>query len=120
MSEDRNAHLWTWITTLLCSLYIVWLAYQLGSWVGRYEKVLPELGVRLPGVTVFVTGLSKYRLFSVAGVLILGLVLKEFLVKRSQVRRAITFIVFMAVSWFRLFYLDAILKPLVQILDKIG
>jgi hypothetical protein len=120
MNEDRDAHLWTTITTLLCSLYIVWPAYQLGNSMSQFRKLLPNLGVRLPGATVFVAGLSTSTYFLGAGVLIAGLVLKEFLVKRSQVRSSITLIVFMAVGWFHFFCMDAILKPLVETIDKLG
>jgi len=53
-------------------------------------------------------------------VLIAGLILKEKKVPKIVARFAITMIVFMAVTWFVGFVIDAMYKPLFEILDKIG
>lgn len=69
---------------------------------------------------MFVTGLSRWLLLLAGTLLVAGLVAKELLIRSSAVRQFITFIVFMGVGWFSFFCLDAILKPMIEIMNKIG
>jgi len=116
--SDNGRYL-TRITTAFCCCYIAWVAYHLGDWVRAFIPLF-EGATNMPPVTRFVTSLPKNALLAVGFLLIAGLVIKEFLVKSPAVRTTVTFLVFMAVSWFTLFCLDAILLFMREILEKIG
>ncbi|HEV3457180.1 MAG TPA: hypothetical protein VHG32_11525 [Thermoanaerobaculia bacterium] len=78
------------------------------------------LGTSIPRATRFVTGLPQSVLFVAGTLLVAGLAAKEVLIRSTAVRQTITFIVFMSVDWFTVFCQDAILKPLVEIMHRIG
>jgi hypothetical protein len=118
--EDRLARRLSWLTTFFCSLYVEWTAFHLGTWMGSFGSLLRGIDGPLPPTTLFAAGLSKGVLLVAGTLLVAGLVAKEFLVRRTDVRHVITFMVFMSVSWFSRFCVDAIYKPLLEIIDKLG
>jgi len=120
MEEDRRTRLLSWVTTLFCSLYVGWMSYTLGRSVGAFEPIFRGLGASLPPTTRFVIGLSQSALLVAGTLLVAGLVAKELLLRSAAVRHVITFMVFMSVGWFYFFCLDAVYKPMIDILHKLG
>jgi hypothetical protein len=119
MDEERRARLLSWITTISCCLYVEWMSYTLGSWVGAFAPLFRGLGGP-PSTTQFVTSLPKSVLLEAGTLLVAGLVAKELLIRSTAVRQFITFMVFISVGWFSFFCLDAIYKPLIEVMNKIG
>jgi hypothetical protein len=120
MDAERRSRLLSWITTIFCSLYVEWMSYALGSWVGAFRPLFRGLGGPIPPTTMFVTGLTKSVLIEAGTLLVTGLVAKELLLRSTAVRQFITFMVFMSVGWFSFFCLDAIYKPMIDIFNKLG
>jgi type II secretory pathway component PulF len=106
--------------TLLCAGYVAWICYVIGMRVPTFASLLAGLGREIPAVTKFVLALAEWPIYVVGLVLIAGLILKEKLVKKIVARFAITIIVFIMVAWFSGFAIDAMYKPLFEILDEIG
>ena len=117
---DEQANRWSWITTLLCAAYVAWICYVIGTRVPAFAKLFAGLGGEMPPVTTFVIALANWPIYVVGLIVIAGLILKEKLVTKIVVRFAITMIVFMIVAWFGGFAIDAMLKPMFEILKKIG
>lgn len=118
--DDRRARRMTWLTTIICSLYVEWMAYHLGSATSAFGKLFAGLADPLPPSTAFVVGLSPVILLAVGTLIVAGLVAKEFLIKEADIRHVVTFVTFMGVGWFFYWCLMAIYKPLVDVLHKIG
>jgi hypothetical protein len=118
--DDRRARRMTWLTTILCSLYVEWMAYHLGSVTGVFGKLFEGLADPLPPITAFVMGLSPVILLAAGTLVVAGLVAKEFLIKEADVRHVVTVVTFMCVDWFFYWCLYAFYKPLADILHKIG
>lgn len=117
---DEQANRWSWVTTLLCAAYVVWICYVIATRVPAFAKLFLGMGGEIPFVTRFVLFLATGPIYVVGLILIAGLILKENLVKKIVARFAITMIVFMTVAWFGGFALDAMLKPMFEVLEKIG
>ena len=115
-----NARFLTGLTTAFCCLYVAWLSYHLGIWAEGVKPLLSGLGGPLPQATLFVQGLRKSVILAAGLSFIIGLLAKEFLVKSPAVRNAITFLVFMAITWFAYFCLSAILESFMDIMRKVG
>jgi ascorbate-specific PTS system EIIC-type component UlaA len=117
---DEQANRWSWATTLLCAAYVVWICYVIATRVPAFASLFAGMGGELPAVTAFMLALAKWPIYVVGLILIAGLILKEKLVKVIVVRFAITMIVFMMAAWFGGFALDAMYKPMFEVLEKIG
>lgn len=117
---DEQASRWSWAATLFCAGYVAWICYVIGHRVPTFASLLAGLGREIPPVTTFILELAKWPIYVVGIVLIAGLILKERLVKKIVIRFAITIIVFILVAWFSGFAIDAMYKPLFEILDEIG
>lgn len=117
---DEQANRWSWATTLLCAAYVAWICYVIGTRVPAFASLFAGLGGEIPFVTRFVLMLATGPIYIVGLVLIAVLILKEKLVKKIVARFAITIIVFMMVAWFSGFAIDAMYKPMFEILEKIG
>jgi hypothetical protein len=118
--DDRRSRRLSWLTTILCSLYVEWMAYHLGSFTGALGPVLQGLGTTIPPSTAFVAGLSQGILLIAGTLVVAGLVAKEFFIKEAGVRHVVTFVTFMCVDWFCYWCLMAIYQPLVDVMHKIG
>jgi len=118
--EDRGNRLLTGITTAFCCCYMAWLSYNLGLWLRSFARLFEGLAGPPPSVTAFVLGIPSTALLVAGALLIAGLVAKEFLVKNPSLRTTITFLVFMAVTWFTYFCLGSVVSLMKEVLDKIG
>jgi hypothetical protein len=118
--DDRRARRMTWLTTIICSLYVEWMAYHLGAFTGTFATLLQGLAAPLPPNTAFVVGLSRSILLAAGTLVVAGLVAKEFLIKEADVRHVTTFVTFMVVDWFFYWCLNAVYQPLIDIIHKIG
>jgi|tagenome__1003787_1003787.scaffolds.fasta_scaffold19128276_1 hypothetical protein len=118
--DDRRARRLSWLTTILCSLYVEWMAYHLGTLTGTFATLFQGIGGTLPSSTAFVVGLSPGILLAAGTLIVAGLVAKEFFIKEAGVRHVVTFVTFMCVGWFFYWCLMAIYKPMIDIMHKIG
>lgn len=118
--DDRRARRLSWLTTIICSLYVEWMAYHLGKFTGSFGHVFDGVGAPLPHNTVFVLSLSPIILLAAGALIVAGLVAKEFLIEEADVRHVATIVTFMCVSWFFYWCLMAIYQPLMDIMKKIG
>lgn len=118
--DDRRARRLSWLTTIICSLYVEWMAYHLGTFTGTFATLFQGIGGTLPPNTAFVVGLSLGMFLAAGTLVVAGLVAKEFLIKDTGVRHVVTFVTFMCVDWFCYWCLMAIYKPLVDVVHKIG
>jgi hypothetical protein len=118
--DDRRARRMTWLTTIICSLYVEWMAYHLGAFTGTFGTLFQGLGGPLPPNTAFVVGLSRGILLVAGTLVVAGLVVKEFLIKEADVRHVTTIVTFMVVDWFFYWCLNAVYQPLIDIIHKIG
>ena len=117
---DEQANRWSWGATLLCAAYVAWICYVIATRAPAFARLFLGIGGEIPFATRFVLFLATGPIYVVGLVLIAGLILKESLVKKIVARFAITMIVFMVMAWFGGFALDAMLKPMFRILQKIG
>lgn len=117
---DKQASRWSWATTFLCAAYVAWICYAIATRVPLVAGAFAGLGGEIPLVTRFVLMIVPWPICVVGLALIAGLILKENLVKKIVARFAITMIVFMAVTWFVGFVIDAMYKPLFEIMERIG
>jgi type II secretory pathway component PulF len=117
---DERANRWSWGTTLLCASYVLWLCYVFGKRVPTFGTLFAGFGGELPQITTFVLALAKGPIYILGALIILGLVLKEFLVKEIVIRFSLTVIVLILVAWFIGLATDALYKPMFELLDKIG
>lgn len=117
---DEQANRWSWATTILCAAYVAWICYVITTRAPAFARLFLGIGGEIPFATRFVLFLATGPIYAVGLVLIVGLILKENLVKRIVARFAITMIIFMAVAWFGGFAIDAMLKPMFEVLKKIG
>jgi type II secretory pathway component PulF len=117
---DEQASRWSWGTTLLCASYVLWLCYVFGSRIPVFGTLFAGFGGELPRITTFVLALAKGPIYILGALVVLGLVLKELLVKELVIRFALTIIVLIVVAWFIGFATDAMYKPMFELLDKIG
>ena len=118
--DDRGSRLLTGISTAFCCCYLAWLSHGLGLWLRAFARLFDGLAGPLPSVSAFVLGIPSTALLVAGALLIAGLVAKEFLVKNPSARTTITFLVFMAVTWFAFFCLGAVVSLMKEVLDKIG
>jgi hypothetical protein len=120
MDQQREARLSS-IITALASAYLGWVAYVLITRVPPLSTTLVSLGSQIPRPTAFVIAISNPAIALPVMVLLVGfLIAKEFVVADFGRRLAITVIVFMAVSWFRDFAIDAMQRPLLQLMDQLN
>ena len=117
---DEQANRWSWATTLLCAAYVAWICYVIATRAPAFAGAFVGLGGEIPFATRFVLMLATGPIYVVGLVLIAALILKENLVKKIVARFAITMIIFMSVAWFGGFALDAMLKPMFEVLERIG
>ena len=118
--DDRRARRLSWLTTAICSLYVEWMAYHLGTFTGTFAALFQGIGGTLPPNTDFVVGLSKGVLLVAGTLVVAGLVAKEFLIQEAGVRHVVTFVTFMGVDWFFYWCLNALYQPLIDVVQKIG
>ncbi len=120
MDQKQEAKLSSIITALACA-YIAWVAYVLTMRVPPLSKSLVALGAQVPRTTAFVIAISNPAITLPLMLLLVGfLIAKEFFVADFSRRIAITVIVFMATSWFRDFAIDAMQKPLLQLMERLN
>ena len=117
---DESASRWSWAATLLCAAYVAWICYVIGTRMPAFGQLFAGIGGEMPRVTTFTLALANGPIYAVGAFVILGLVLKEFLVKKLVARFGITVIVLILVAWFVGFLTDAMYKPMFELLDKIG
>jgi hypothetical protein len=118
--DDRRARRMTWLTTIICSLYVEWMAYNFGSIPGAFAALFQGIESPLPSSTAFVLGLSRGMFLAGGTLVVAGLVAKEFLIKEAGVRHVVTFVTFMCVHWFCYWCLMTFYQPLMDIFHKIG
>jgi hypothetical protein len=120
MDQKREAKLSSIITALACA-YTGWVAYVLITRVPPLSKSLVSLGSQIPRPTAFVIATSNPAIALPIMLLLVGLLIaKEFLMVDFGRRVAITVIVFMAISWFRDFAIDAMQRPLLQLIEQLN
>ena len=120
MDQKQEAKLSSIITALACA-YTGWVAYVLITRVPPLSKSLVALGAQIPIITAFVIAISNPAIALSLMLLLVGLLIaKEFFVADFGRRVAITVIVFMAVSWFRDFAIDAMQRPLLQLIEQLN
>jgi hypothetical protein len=117
---DEQSNRWSWATTLLCASYVAWICYVIATRGPAFASVFLGIGGEIPLATRFILALAKGPIYIVGLVLIAGLILKENLVKKIVARFAITMIVFMMVAWFSGFAIDAMYKPMFEVLERIN
>ena len=117
---DEQANWWSWATTLLCAAYVAWICFQIATRVPLVAGMFAGLGGEIPLVTRFVLMIAQWPIYVIGLILIAGLILKEKWETKIVVRFAITMIIFMTVSWFAGFVIDAMYQPLFEIMDKIN
>jgi hypothetical protein len=118
--DERRARRLSWLTTILCSLYVEWMAYHFGNFTNLFTTLFQGLADPLPPSTAFVLSLSRSTFLVAGNLVIAGLVVKEFLIKESEIRHVVTFVTFVCVNWFCYWCLNAVYQPLIDILHKIG
>lgn len=120
MDQKREAKLSSIMTALACA-YIAWVAYVITIRVPPLSKSLIALGSQIPRTTAFVITISNPAITLPLMLLLIGfLIAKEFFVADFSRRVTITVIVFMAISWFRDFAIDAMQKPLLQLMEQLN
>jgi type II secretory pathway component PulF len=118
--NNRIAHQLAWGAALLFSLYVLWGCYQVSRQVPAMAQLFAGLGSELPVSTRFVIWVSQHAIWPAGGLLVLLVVGKELRLRDAMIRLAITFLAFLAVTWFFSFAVSAMHEPLVGILRQIG
>ncbi len=81
-----QANRWSWGITVLCACYIAWVCYVIKTRIPALAQLYAGLGGELPRATRFTIELSNGPVYIYGAILILGLALKESLLKNVIVR----------------------------------
>lgn len=120
MDQKKEARLSFTATALACG-YVGWVAYVFIVRVPPLAKSLAALGSQLPIITTFVIAISTPAIMVPVMLVLVGfLIAKEYFVADFSRRIAITVIVFMAIGWFRDLAIDAMQKPLLQLIEQLN
>lgn len=116
-----NDRRWSWAVTLAGCAYVLWIAYALSTRTSGFGQLLTGLGNELPATTAFALSACREPIPIIAAlVLVVLLIVKELRLKSLVARLSMTVLTVIAVSWFADFVLQALYRPLFDVLDQIG